>query len=224
MGLTFLCVTGQSFCTGCITQAVELNNSCPLCRGSPVTFRQAASSSTEAAASSSAPTSENLPREDDTSPAAQHDVHTAIQMLMAQVSSLGDRSAGWDAQLSELQHLDVQLSFQHQDGGADSWQSYGDLDAYLAQVTADLADYTVQHGTRDSQDHGLESVQWPASEHQQIEQEHHSDGQQHEYESDVTTLMEALHVQRQYDHQRCLADALGLAPEVLQLLTLLQDL
>lgn len=202
-----------------------LQNSCPLCRRSPVTFQQVASSSSETAASSSVPASEDLSRGDDASTAGQHDVLTGLQTLIAQVSSLGDRSAVWDEQLLELQHLYAQLSLQHQNGVADSWQPYGDLDVYLAQVTADLADYTAQHETRHHQDQGLESVQQPASvPQQQLEQGHHTDGQQHEYDSDVTTLMEALQMQRHYDFQRRLADALGLAPEISQLLTLLRNL
>lgn len=96
-------------------------------------------------------------------PFAVSEPHNAIQTLMACIESLDGRPAAWDAQLSELQHIDLQLGSAMQVGQPNMWQFFQEIQGYTARVTADFAEYMRR---REDQEH-QQSMQHEARQRRQ---------------------------------------------------------
>ena len=96
-------------------------------------------------------------------PFAVSELHNAIQTLMACIESLDGRPAAWDAQLSELQHIDLQLGSAMQVGQPNMWQFFQEIQGYTARVTADFAEYMRR---REDQEH-QQSMQHEARQRRQ---------------------------------------------------------
>lgn len=118
---------------------------------------------------------------DNTSRPPLHDLQNDLQAMVAQILSLDARSADWNDRLSELQDISMQLNTSHLGGTADMWQSFEMVQAYLADVTADLAEYITQRDTQQQQTHRTSAAQLvrqqqarlPHDEHVQLQVEHH---------------------------------------------------
>ena len=101
--------------------------------------------------------------------------------MVAQILSLDARSADWNDRLSELQDISMQLNTNHLGDTADMWQSFEMVQAYLADVTADLAEYITQRDTQPQQARRTSAAQLvrqqqarlPHEEHVQLQVEHH---------------------------------------------------
>lgn len=117
----------------------------------------------------------------DTSRPSLHDLQSDIQAMMAQILSLDAPSADWDARLSELQDISMQLNTSHLGGTADMWQSFEMVQAYLADVIADFAEYITQRDAQQQQARRTsaapllqqQQARLPHEEHVQLQVEHH---------------------------------------------------
>lgn len=75
-------------------------------------------------------------------PAAANELQGDVQTIMASILSVNNRPAVWDAQLSELQEIDMQLRSGLLSGLPDLGQWFQQVQGYTASVTADFAEYT----------------------------------------------------------------------------------
>ena len=131
----------------------------------------------------------------------QHELQTNVQTMIARVLSVDRRSAAWDAELSGLQDLDIQLTAGHWGRAADAWQMLAEVQMHLAQVSADFAEYVRQRETRQREARQREARQSEARQ-QHAQQQLHQALQQRQHESQQVDLG------RRQQH----ADVLGRAP------------
>ena len=123
------------------------------------------------------------------SPFAASESQIVIQTLMACIESLDGRPAAWDAQLSELQDIDLQLGSGMQTGQPNLLRLLQDIQGYTARVSADFAEYMRRREDQQRQ----ESVQHEARQRQRRLRQY----QQHAESDSIALLIDSMQQMRE---------------------------